>query len=381
MIRRASPLLLLMAALALVAARAQADEPAVAAPLAAAEGAHHAPAVEELGKLSPLDVVRIARSRLTSRFTTLAASFSSQLKSNDVAVAEDLYSMEREAVNILQAAAEAPGLGDREELIASCRSLYARVVRLQETVREHAQRELDRVLPGEKPADGWSRGGLDLWRPLYRPQTPTPGASEPGADEAHAQMLQDFEVKGGRLKDIHELGPHFLESLKSGELAEWGQAGSHFRITTSGAKHPLIIGGRHTRSGRGAGSFKAWKDSSGKILMAVVSNSSGNTKPGPGATEAMVQALVRKGIPESHIIVTSIIPEEPELVKLLLKSKKTMTKEQINAYTQQLRDRTQPSVLTRVASALPRPTARATAPTAVPAPARVPAAAPRRLPN
>ena len=113
----------------------------------------------------------------------------------------------------------------------------------------------------------------------------------------------------------------------------------HVRITTEGAKHPVIAGGH---SGRGAGSLKVYKDASGEIVLAIVSNSSGNLKPGVAATEGPVQRMMALDVPESHILTASVIPEEPELVKLLLKSKKTYSKEQINEYVAKLQVRTAP---------------------------------------
>jgi hypothetical protein len=243
--------------------------------------------------------------------------------------------------------------------MAATRLLYQRILTLQEAVRDHAQKELDRVLPGEKPAEHFSRNGYDLYRPVYRPATPVPGAPPTPSKEAHAAMVEEFTSKGGSLKDIHWLGPRFIDNLTSGQLAEWVQLGEKsVRITTSGAKHP-VIGGGH--AGRGAGSLKVYKNSRGEEILTVGSFSSGNYKPGVGATEGLTQNLVRAGIPEDHILVTSIIPEEPELVKLLLKSKLTYSKEQINDHVRDLKARTQP---TPIVFNAPRPAA------PVPAPAR-----------
>ena len=292
-----------------------------------------------------LEAVVEQREHVSTELARLAGGLERALKKDDVKAAESLYGMERAAIRLLEVTSVAafPSEVSRLETQQSVRMLLTRILQLQERVQQHAIAELDRSLPGEPDREGWARSGNDLYRPLYRLGTPVPGQPQKTPAEALAEMKAKFAAKGGKPGDFHFLSRKSLAGLPSGQLAEWVQFGKErVRFTTAGAKHPVIGKGK---SVRGAGSIKVFKDGEGKVLVAIVSNSSGNYKPGPGSTEGPVQQLVKAGVPESHIVVTSIIPEEPELVKLLLKSKKTFTDEQIKTHVQGVRDRTAPPPL------------------------------------
>jgi hypothetical protein len=281
--------------------------------------------------------------QLGDTFAEFAAGLEHRLKTDDVAAAADLYVFERSAVALLETSARVPAQEgiEREGLQAELRSLLSRVLRLQDRLREHTTEVLDRVLPGEPPQQHWAREGNDLYHPLFRLGTPTPGAPPPTAAQAFAEMKRKAVKKGIKPQDFHNLTPSALKSLESGVLAEWVQLGHDIRLTTSGAKHPVIGKGK---SGRGAGSMKVYKDTEGEVLLAVVSNSSGNYKPGPGSTEGPVQRLIDLGVDEGRILVTSIVPQEPELVKLLLKSKRGIPEERIKEYAGSLRDQVDASL-------------------------------------
>ena len=330
------------------------------------------------------------RARLTATLGETASGLESALRTDDVVVAERLYLMERRAVELLEASAQVkyPTAAARTTAQAGLRSLVGRVLGLQERVQRHAMAELDRVLPGEPPAQRWTRDGKDLYRPLFRLGTPTPGQAPKTSKQAFSEMLQKFSDKGGSSADLHYLGVDTLAKLPSGKLAEWTQFGSDkIRFTTAGAKHPVIGLGR---SVRGAGSMKVYRDARGEILLAVVSNSSGNYKPGAGATEGLAQKLAALGVPEAHILTTSIIPGEPELVKLVLKSKTRFTDDQIKDHVKALGARPASSVTTRALTAKPAkplvrlgtgsPAARSTRALA-PRPARAPIAPHARVRN
>jgi len=203
------------------------------------------------------------------------------------------------------------------------------VLLLQERVLEHTLVQLDRALPGEPLRELWAREGIDLYRPLYRTGTPDPSRPRPSREEGRqvlARMQQDFFDEGGADDDIIWFGPRFLENVGNGELVEWVQLGERIRVTAAGAKHPVIADGA---SVRGAGSVKIYKDSQGEVILAVVSNSSGNYKPGVGSTIGLSDKLEELGVRRDRIVQTTILPGEPVLVKLLLKAKKTFSKEEI----------------------------------------------------
>ena len=272
----------------------------------------------------------VARADAVQReLADLASKLEHLIETDDVGAATRLYGLERATIDLIGVASEIRfgKAGARATVQAALRAQLARIYQLQERIQQHAIAELDRVLPGEPERESWAREERDLYRPLYRLGTPKPGEPK----KTPAQALQDMRDKhaaaGGKPTDFRFLRKGSLATLESGRLAEWVQFGSaRFRMNSTGAKHPVIGMGK---SVRGAGSMKIYKDRRGQVLLAVISNSSGNYKPGPGSTEAPVQRLMELGVNPAHILVTSVIPEEPELVKLLLKSKLKMTEDQV----------------------------------------------------
>ena len=306
---------------------------------------------------SPLHRFEAQRTRIEEDLGETASGLESLLVSDDVQAAEKLYDLERRAIALLVYGAEhdvaSTGM-THDETIGGMRSMVQRILRYQERVKDYAQDKLDQVLPGEPGRKLVTVDGQDQYRPLFRTGTPLPGQA-PATDEQRLQeMEQDFVQKGGDLKsDIALLGAQFLSTLRSGELAEWTQVSpTQISITTRGAKHPVILSqgkklvGAPTDasdlSAGGGGSAKIWRKTSGEIVLAIASNSSGNLKPGVASVEPLVSTLIDEGVPEERILTTSIVPEEPELVKLLLKARLTLTKEQIADHVDLLRKRTTP---------------------------------------
>ena len=79
-----------------------------------------------------------------------------------------------------------------------------------------------------------------------------------------------------------------------------------------------------------------------------MASSSGNYKPGVASVEGMVNKLIDLGVPEERILTTSVVPAEPELVKLLLKARLNMSKDEINAHVARLDLHTTPVALDAV---------------------------------
>jgi len=278
----------------------------------------------------------------------VSSSLEHQLQRDDAKAAEALFHLEQQTISLIQAAESGEialhGLS-HEQTVGSLRAMLQRVLRYEERVRDHAQVTLDRVLPGEPERRLVIKNGLsvssnkrvllDGYRPLYRQGTPKPGEAPKSDADRLDEMRGDFLAKGGVVnRDIKRLGVRYLDGLPSGQLAEWTQLNrDDITITTQGAKHPVIGGGKAVR---GAGSMKVYRDAKGEIAVAVVSNSSGNYKPGVGSVEGLVQKLVDLGVPPDRIVTTSIVPGEPEILKLLLKAK-GYSKDVINARAELLR--------------------------------------------
>src|SRR5690606_24734402 len=243
-----------------------------------------------------------------------------------------LYQIEMDSLTLIHQA-ESMKFKDpvaKERTLSKLIAVHGDILRLQERVLDHTIDELDRALPGEPAREQWAREGVDLYRPLFRQGTPDPSAPPPTREEGRqvfAQMQQDFAAEGGSRSQINQLGPRSLERAVSGELIEWVQVGNRIRMTSAGAKHPVIADGS---SVRGAGSMKIYKNAAGEVILAVVSNSSGNYKPGVGSVFGLIEKLEALGVRRDRIVETRILPGEPVLVKLLLKSKKKFSKQQIN---------------------------------------------------
>lgn len=276
---------------------------------------------------------------LAKEVSAVARGLETALGKDDVALAARLYRLEMKSVGLLarNAETEYSDLEEKASWMSSIRSLHDDVLLLQERVLEHTLDQLDRALPGEPMRELWAREGIDLYRPLFRSGTPDPNRPRMTRDEGRqvlARMQQEFLDEGGGDDDINWFGPKYLENVGSGELVEWVQLGERIRVTAAGAKHPVIADGA---SVRGAGSMKIYKDSKGEVILAVVSNSSGNYKPGVGSTIGLSDKLEELGVRRDRIVQTTILPGEPVLVKLLLKAKKTFSKEDIKRQVERLK--------------------------------------------
>ena len=264
--------------------------------------------------------------------SAIARGLETALGKDDVKVATRLYRLEMKSLGLLLRNAETDytDLEDKDNFASSIRSLHDDVLLLQERILEHTLDQLDRALPGEPLRDLWAREGIDLYRPLFRSGTPDPSRTRTSREEGRrvlARMQQEFIDQGGGDDDINWFGPRYLETVGNGELVEWVQLGERIRVTAAGAKHPVIADGS---SVRGAGSMKIYKDGKGEVILAVVSNSSGNYKPGVGSTIGLSDKLEELGVRRDRIVQTTILPGEPVLVKLLLKAKKSFSKDEIS---------------------------------------------------
>lgn len=276
---------------------------------------------------------------LAREISLVARGLETALGKDDIKVATKLYRLEMKSVGLLARNAETDytDLEEKAGWMSSIRSLHDDVLLLQERVLEHTLDQLDRALPGEPLRELWAREGIDLYRPLFRSGTPDPSRPKATREEGRqvlARMQQEFIDQGGGDDEINWFGPRYLENVGNGELVEWVQLGERIRVTAAGAKHPVIADGS---SVRGAGSMKIYKDSKGEVILAVVSNSSGNYKPGVGSTIGLSDKLEELGVRRDRIVQTQILPGEPVLVKLLLKAKKTFGKEEIRDQVDRLK--------------------------------------------
>ncbi len=274
---------------------------------------------------------------LVTEANAIAKRIENSLKVSDVKVASQLYRLEMASADLIlrNSQVKFTDKAQQTQQASLLRAIHGDILRLQERVLEHTLDELDRNLPGEPHRDGWAREGIDLYRALLRAGTPDPNAPPRPRGEVLDDMRDDFIAEGGSPDQISWLGPKYLENAVSGELLEWVQIGERIRLTAAGAKHPIIAdsarsdSSRNGTSVRGAGSLKIYKDARGEVLMVVVSNSSGNYKPGIGSVFGMMKKLEELGIPRDRLIETMVLPGEPVLFKLLLKSKK-VPKDKIN---------------------------------------------------
>ena len=274
--------------------------------------------------------IGIGYKAIVAEANAVAKRLENALKVNDVKVASQLYRLEMASADLILRNSQVKFVDEAKQVeqASLLRAIHGDVLRLQERVLQHTLDELDRALPGEPHRDEWARDGIDLYRALLRSGTPDPNAEPRPRGEVLDDMLEDFEEGGGTRDQISWLGPKYLKNAVSGELLEWVQIGERIRLTAAGAKHPIIAdtarsdSSRNGTSVRGAGSLKIYKDAQGEVLMVVVSNSSGNYKPGIGSVFGMMKKLEELGIPRDRLLETTVLPGEPVLFKLLLKSKK-----------------------------------------------------------
>jgi hypothetical protein len=267
---------------------------------------------------------------LVTEANAIARRIETSLAVNDVRVASQLYRLEMASADLVlrNSQVKVADAARQVEQASLLRAIHGDILRLQERVLTHTLDELDRALPGEPTRELWAREGIDLYRPLFRTGTPDPSRPPRSASDVLGEMRDDFAAEGGTPDQIGWLGPRYVEKAVSGELLEWVQIGSRIRLTAAGAKHPVIADSARSDSAasgtsvRGAGSLKIYKDAAGEVLMVVVSNSSGNYKPGIGSVFGMTHKLEELGIPRDRILETTVLPGEPVLYKLLLKSKK-----------------------------------------------------------
>ncbi len=294
--------------------------------------------------------IKIRHTKVKNELATVAAGIEQAIKKNDANVAEKLYALEIRVSKLLTDATGAhfgQGGHGRSNAVSDIRATVRNVLRMQERLLEHTIEKLDRNLPGDPARKNWAREGVDLYRPLFRLSTPKPGQPKPNNRQVMNGMQNDFAEEGGSAKRIHYLGPKTIQKFKGNQLVEWVQVGSRVRVTDAGAKHPIIaLEGKNAagnpnskpKSVRGAGSMKIYWGANGEIAMVVVSNSSGNYKPGIGSTIGVVQKLESLGIPSRRIVVTTVLPGEPVLLKLLLKADR-LPKDQVKARVARVRNR------------------------------------------
>jgi len=261
-----------------------------------------------------------AGKELAERFSEAAKGIENLLVDHPVAAAAFVFELEIKALQELTDVGNATNLDAlaREEAMGDRRAIVRRILGLKERVRDHAIALADKVLAPEPPRKLSKSGGADVYAPIYRGLEPRKDGKPRTSREAIREMERKQRKKGIDTSTVHAVNEDSLARLRSGQLAEWVQVvGEGITFNSAEAKHPVTARGSKVE---GAGSFKLFKSDAGEIILAVVAPTSGNYKPGAGATEAVVQSLIASGVRESRIIVTTAAPADTASVKLLMRA-------------------------------------------------------------
>ena len=313
-----------------------------------------------LGVAGPFNPIEGYNTWRQSRALARAAEgLESKLEKSPVLVASELYLLEIRALTLLESIGNRGGSEvKRNEALSAQRSNIRRILRLSERVRKYAIEKADEVLTPEPDRQlSKNEEGVDLYKPIYRGLPERKDGKERTGKEAIQLMENAQRKKGIDTSQVHNIGADSMAQLESGQLAEWVQLAGSDRIIFSkdGAKHPIMARGKEVR---GAGSFKLFKNKRGEVLLAIVSPTSGNYKPGPGSTEALVQSLAKAGIPEGRIMVTETAPADTSTVKLLMrvmKHSKEQIKTRINKLERYNPKKKQRTTMKSLLSMIPRP--------------------------
>jgi len=254
------------------------------------------------------------------RLAKVAQRLENALLTDPVGVATEVFELEVQSLRLLEEVGiRKASSAKREHQLANSRATVQRVLKLQERVREFAIERADQVLspePGRTLQLG--EGGVDNYAPTFRGlQKPAEGGERTRTESMREMERGQREDKGVDTAHRRDLTRESLDELPSGQLAEWVQRGNDtISFSDTGAKHPVVARGADVP---GAGSLKLFKSAAGEILLAVVAPTSGNYKPGLGATEALVQQLEAAGVPGSRILVTTASPADVSSIKVLMR--------------------------------------------------------------
>lgn len=170
-------------------------------------------------------------------FSRSCAGLSTRLQKEPLRLAEELHGLKRGAIDILQKLAESQRADVRgnTERFARTRALLQRILSVDEFVYDFAVSAVRRAYPGEPLTERWSRGGIDLYRPLERADTlaaianptavfdpskvsDTAATPRTSPREIRKQITETWRSQGRHLKDVKRFSAAFLREAPSGAV-------------------------------------------------------------------------------------------------------------------------------------------------------------------
>lgn len=205
-------------------------------------------------------------------------------------------------------------------------SLLYRGIQAYKSLRTSAEQTYDntlRLIDIALPGPGGPQIRVDakkrfaLYLPNYRSDVPLSDAEKKAFYDS---KLSGFITDGGSLDEIKLLtGDDVLRDSKNLSTFEYVQLeNGEVRFTAGSAGHLLLAAGSMVRA---AGNIATVRDVDGKILLLVVSNSSGTFKPDIFSAEQTARTISRiLKTPSNRVVVTRGEPFGLQNVKILLKA-------------------------------------------------------------
>lgn len=240
---------------------------------------------------------------------------------NRINQAEIIYEVEALALGIYQRIAndrELTSQFERDALMYRAQDIY------QET-RHHGERMFEtmiRIIDAAKPGTSGIQlptvinDGDVTYAPNYRFEHKLTVEEQ---RQAYAKKLAEFEAEGGKLTEVKVVNKASIAALPQVARVEFVEmANGEIRFTQGSAGHILMAQGEQVTA---AGTMLLVKDASGKLMMAVISNSSGSFKPDMVHVEEFAHRFSRKvKLPREHVVMTRGEPLSGQIVKILMKA-------------------------------------------------------------
>lgn len=270
---------------------------------------------------------------------------------DEIKQAEKIYYLEALTVGVLEKLLNDQSIKSDFERTA----LLYEATRVYRDIRQHAERlyeimirEIDRAKPGtsgiQLPTET-SRGVR--YAPNYRMER------ELTIEEQrilYQQKQAEYRAAGGDLSSVKTLSRQTIKELPQISVVEFVEFANGTVLFTDGnAGHILMARGRKVAT---AGTMLLLKDNTGKVRLAVVSNSSGSFKPDLVSVDEFGHRLIEKlGLGVEELVITKGEPLSPQVVKILMKSRNedpALIKEKITAIKNSgTRARTEPEAIMR----------------------------------
>lgn len=224
------------------------------------------------------------------------------------------------------------------------KSLTYRGIQAYKSLRTAAEQTYDntlRLIDIALPGPGGPQIRLDLkksfalYEPNYRSDSPLNDSQK---DLFYKEKIGNFIADGGSLSEIKVLmSSDSVNDSKEFSSYEYVQAADgEIRLTSGLAGHLLLAEGRSVRA---AGSIAIVRSAEGKILLLVVSNSSGTFKPDIYSAEQAARKIARTlKVSSDQLIVTRGEPFGLQNLKILLKAQ-GISKSEIESQLKQLQNK------------------------------------------